>query len=257
MPCEKAASIADEVLVIVKRAADELRQVTAPGKTQDRGVPAMRPEDLEPVWRLLHAAGVGRPLDDTSTSSRGDASLYGTASAVSSIASATASAPLPYSAPAWTHASAHVLRVENLPSDVHEAFLRMLFGSYGAVARLEVLRQVPFVREAVAWVEYDAPWSAEVAAKTLHGLFAVRPGGGPIRVTFGGGAASVACSTPGSAGSSAHVPVGVGGLSYLDHAALAAGAPRADAAPPWGGSWPAAGGAPAPTPPARSRQLVL
>lgn len=76
------------------------------------------------------------------------------------------------------------LFVGNLPPDISQEALRMVFGHYGTVTDIHVMVGKSRSGQACAFVEYAAPLEAETAVLTLHEQYEIRPGDGTIMVKF-------------------------------------------------------------------------
>jgi len=95
--------------------------------------------------------------------------------------------PPPPSAPV---SGTNKLFVGNLPQDIQQEAIRMVFGHYGTVTNVHVMNGKSKSGQSCAFVEYTAPLEAETAVLTLHEKYEIRPGEGAILVKYansGGG----------------------------------------------------------------------
>jgi len=76
------------------------------------------------------------------------------------------------------------LFVGNLPSDIQEEAINIVFSHYGTVTNIYVMTGKAKSGQACAFVEYSAPIEAETAVLTLHEKYEIRPGDGPILVKY-------------------------------------------------------------------------
>lgn len=76
------------------------------------------------------------------------------------------------------------LFVGNLPSDISQDALSMVFGHYGKVTDVHIMNGKARSGQACAFVEYNTPLEAETAVLTLHEQYEIRPGDGTIMVKF-------------------------------------------------------------------------
>merc|ERR1711897_96597 len=74
------------------------------------------------------------------------------------------------------------LFVGNLPDDVTEDALSYVFGTYGKVQNVHVMRGKSRTGAACAFVELSSPGEAETAIVTLNDKYEIKPGYGPIMV---------------------------------------------------------------------------
>lgn len=74
------------------------------------------------------------------------------------------------------------LFVGNLPPDIEEAALHTVFGAYGSVKTVFVMRTGSVSGQACAFVEYRTEFEAQTAINTLHNRYEIRSGEGPISV---------------------------------------------------------------------------
>mmetsp|Transcript_9651 Transcript_9651/g.14347 ORF Transcript_9651/g.14347 Transcript_9651/m.14347 type:complete len:228 (+) Transcript_9651:76-759(+) len=76
------------------------------------------------------------------------------------------------------------LFVGNLPQDIQEEALRMVFGSYGTVTNIHIMGGKSKSGQACSFVEYSNATEAETAILTLHEKYEIRPGEGAILVKW-------------------------------------------------------------------------
>jgi len=76
------------------------------------------------------------------------------------------------------------LFVGNLPSDISQDALDMVFSTYGKVTKIHVMVGRAKSGQACAFIEYQAPVDAETAVLTLHEKYEIRPGDGAIVVRY-------------------------------------------------------------------------
>merc|ERR1719203_933391 len=81
------------------------------------------------------------------------------------------------------------LFVGNLPTDVQQEAIRMVFSHYGNVTNIHVMQGKSRSGQACAFVEYSTPLEAETAILTLHEKYEIRPGEGAIMVKYANSAA--------------------------------------------------------------------
>merc|ERR1712025_31874 len=74
------------------------------------------------------------------------------------------------------------LFVGTLPADIDDASLYTVFGAYGVVKSVFVMRTGSASGHACAFVEYGTEFEAQTAINTLHNKYEIRPGEGPISV---------------------------------------------------------------------------
>merc|ERR1712025_992281 len=74
------------------------------------------------------------------------------------------------------------LFIGNLPPDIDDASLYTVFGAYGVVKCVFVMRTGSVSGQACAFVEYGTEFEAQTAINTLHNKYEIRPGEGPISV---------------------------------------------------------------------------
>lgn len=117
----------------------------------------------------------------------------GLASAISGATGLTGLAtPAPPPPPATEAAAPQrtKLFVGNLPVDIQQDPLRMVFGHYGRVTNVHVMQGKSKSGQSCAFVEYATSLEAETAILTLNDKYEIRPGEGAIAVkwaTSGGG----------------------------------------------------------------------
>jgi len=76
------------------------------------------------------------------------------------------------------------LFVGNLPADIQEEAINIVFSHYGTVTNIYIMSGKAKSGQACAFVEYSAPIEAETAVLTLHEKYEIRPGDGPILVKY-------------------------------------------------------------------------
>lgn len=76
------------------------------------------------------------------------------------------------------------LFVGNLPTDIQQEAIRMVFSHYGQVTNIHVMQGKSKSGQACAFVEYSSPLEAETAILTLHEKYEIRPGEGAIMVKY-------------------------------------------------------------------------
>lgn len=76
------------------------------------------------------------------------------------------------------------LFVGNLPSDIQEEAINIVFSHYGTVTNIYIMTGKAKSGQACAFVEYSAPIEAETAVLTLHEKYEIRQGDGPILVKY-------------------------------------------------------------------------
>jgi len=82
------------------------------------------------------------------------------------------------------------LFVGNLPADIQQEALRMVFSHYGTVTNVHIMAGKSKSGQSCAFVEYASTVEAETAILTLHEKYEIRPGEGNIIVKYasaGGG----------------------------------------------------------------------
>jgi len=82
------------------------------------------------------------------------------------------------------------LFVGNLPTDIQNEAIRMVFSHYGSVTNIHIMQGKSKSGQACAFVEYSTPVEAETAILTLNEKYEIRPGEGAIMVKYansGGG----------------------------------------------------------------------
>jgi len=76
------------------------------------------------------------------------------------------------------------LFVGNLPSDIQDEAINMVFSHYGTVTNIHIMSGKSRSGACCAFVEYGAPVEAETAILTLNEKYEIRPGEGPILVKY-------------------------------------------------------------------------
>jgi len=76
------------------------------------------------------------------------------------------------------------LFVGNLPADIQEEAINIVFSHYGTVTNIYIMSGKAKSGQACAFVEYSAPIEAETAVLTLHEKYEIRPREGPILVKY-------------------------------------------------------------------------
>lgn len=76
------------------------------------------------------------------------------------------------------------LFIGNLPQDIQQEAIQMVFGHYGTVTNVHIMQGKSRSGQACAFVEYGKPEEAETAVLTLHEKYEIRPGEGNILVKF-------------------------------------------------------------------------
>lgn len=76
------------------------------------------------------------------------------------------------------------LWVGSLPADVTEDMLRIVFSDYGTVENVHVMGGKSKSGQSCAFVEYANPSEAETAINSLHEVYEIEPGAGPILVRY-------------------------------------------------------------------------
>merc|ERR1719245_431894 len=76
------------------------------------------------------------------------------------------------------------LFIGNLPTDIQQEAIRMVFSHYGQVTNIHVMQGKSRSGQACAFVEYATPLEAETAILTLHEKYEIRPGEGNIMVKY-------------------------------------------------------------------------
>jgi len=76
------------------------------------------------------------------------------------------------------------LFVGNLPADIQEEAINIVFSHYGTVTNIYIMSGKAKSGQACAFVEYSAPLEAETAVLTLHEKYEIKPGDGPILVKY-------------------------------------------------------------------------
>jgi len=76
------------------------------------------------------------------------------------------------------------LFVGNLPQDIQQDAVRMVFGHYGTVTHIHIMQGRSRSGQACCFVEYSTPLEAETAILTLHEKYEIRPGEGNIVVKY-------------------------------------------------------------------------
>jgi hypothetical protein len=74
------------------------------------------------------------------------------------------------------------LFVGNLPTDIQEEAIKMVFSTYGNVTNIHIMAGKSKSGQSCAFVEYSSPMEAETAILTLHEKYEIRPGAGNILV---------------------------------------------------------------------------
>jgi len=76
------------------------------------------------------------------------------------------------------------LFVGNLPTDIQQEAIQMVFSHYGSVTNIHIMQGKSKSGQACAFVEYSTPVEAETAILTLHEKYEIRPGEGAIMVKY-------------------------------------------------------------------------
>merc|ERR1712216_1101791 len=76
------------------------------------------------------------------------------------------------------------LFVGNLPTDIQQDAIKMVFGTYGNVTNIHIMAGKSKSGQSCAFVEYSTPIEAETAILTLHEKYEIRPGAGNILVKY-------------------------------------------------------------------------
>merc|ERR1712129_330731 len=76
------------------------------------------------------------------------------------------------------------LFVGNLPTDIQQEAIRMVFAHYGNVTNIHIMQGKSRSGQACAFVEYATALEAETAILTLHEKYEIRPGEGAIMVKY-------------------------------------------------------------------------
>lgn len=76
------------------------------------------------------------------------------------------------------------LFVGNLPLDIQDEAINMVFSHYGSVTNIHIMSGKSRSGQSCAFVEYGAPIEAETAILTLNEKYEIRPGEGPILVKY-------------------------------------------------------------------------
>jgi len=76
------------------------------------------------------------------------------------------------------------LFVGNLPPDIQQEAIRMVFEHYGKVTNVHIMQGRSNSGQACAFVEYASPGEAETAIITLNDKYEIRPGEGNIMVKY-------------------------------------------------------------------------
>mmetsp|Transcript_48601 Transcript_48601/g.155233 ORF Transcript_48601/g.155233 Transcript_48601/m.155233 type:complete len:267 (+) Transcript_48601:85-885(+) len=79
------------------------------------------------------------------------------------------------------------LFVGNLPSDISQEAINIVFSHYGTVTNIHVMVGKAKSGQACAFVEYSSPVEAETAVLTLHEKYEIKPGDGAIIVKYASG----------------------------------------------------------------------
>lgn len=105
--------------------------------------------------------------------------------------------PPPPTLPAG-HQTAKVF-VGNLPQDIQQDAVKMVFGTYGTVTNVHIMSGKSKSGQSCAFVEYTTPLEAETAILTLSEKYEIRPGEGPITVKYATNQQSHSNQAPGRA----------------------------------------------------------
>lgn len=92
------------------------------------------------------------------------------------------------------------LFVGNLPVDVSQEAMQMVFGTYGTVTNIHVMAGKAKSGQSCAFVEYSNSVEAETAILTLHDKYELRPGEGFIMVKYANSQGGPAQVVPGRYG---------------------------------------------------------
>merc|ERR1719210_259345 len=76
------------------------------------------------------------------------------------------------------------LFVGNLPSDISQEAIHLVFSYYGTVTNIHIMAGKAKSGQSCAFVEYSAPIEAETAVLTLHEKYEICPGDGCIMVKY-------------------------------------------------------------------------
>jgi RNA recognition motif-containing protein len=76
------------------------------------------------------------------------------------------------------------LFVGNLPTDIQQDAIKMVFGTYGTVTNVHIMAGKAKSGQSCAFVEYSSPIEAETAILTLHEKYEIRPGAGNLIVKY-------------------------------------------------------------------------
>jgi len=74
--------------------------------------------------------------------------------------------------------------VGNLPQDIQQDAIRMVFGTYGTVTNVHIMGGKSKSGQSCAFVEYSQVIEAETSILTLSDKYEIRPGEGPITVKY-------------------------------------------------------------------------
>jgi len=86
--------------------------------------------------------------------------------------------------PASVQGARTKLFVGNLPADIQQEAIRMVFSHYGQVTNIHIMTGKSRSGQSCAFVEYSSPLEAETAILTLHEKYEIRPGEGNIMVKY-------------------------------------------------------------------------
>eukprot|EP00397_Hematodinium_sp_SG-2012_P041345 GEMP01045511.1.p2 GENE.GEMP01045511.1~~GEMP01045511.1.p2 ORF type:complete len:159 (+),score=38.24 GEMP01045511.1:417-893(+) len=100
------------------------------------------------------------------------------------VAPAQGSAPITPPKPVEEPDNGTKLFVGNLPCDIDEGAMQTVFGSYGKVQAIALMKAESGENsgQACAFVVYETEYEAKTAINTLHEKYEIRPGEGPISV---------------------------------------------------------------------------
>jgi len=74
--------------------------------------------------------------------------------------------------------------VGNLPNDIQQDAIRMVFGTYGTVVDVHIMAGKSKSGQACAFVSYSNQHEADTSILTLNDKYEIRPGEGPITVKY-------------------------------------------------------------------------
>mmetsp|Transcript_12237 Transcript_12237/g.27730 ORF Transcript_12237/g.27730 Transcript_12237/m.27730 type:complete len:262 (-) Transcript_12237:118-903(-) len=157
-------------------------RVPPPMTLQQFAVPAVAATEVPQVQAQVLAAPVVQDLAQAQAAAAAAAvAAWGQAAAATAAAAAAAPAAQAYQQIA---SQPRKLFVGNLPSDITQEALMIVFNSYGMVTNVHIMTGKSKSGQSCAFVEYSNAVEAQTAVVTLHEKYEIRPGDGPIVVKF-------------------------------------------------------------------------